>query len=95
MLNKGLSEAGSSLGKTWNEKHPFNFIKTSPLGQLSITDNSFGPKLQKFFQFPLIIGSLFRYVCISKVVTITYEHRVDKFVKLSSIKKLENWNEYR
>ena len=47
MLNTRLSEAGSSLGKTCNEKHPFNFIKTSPLGQLSITDSSFGPKAKK------------------------------------------------
>ena len=52
MLNKGLSEAGSSLGKTWNEKKPFNFIKTSQLGQLSITDSSFGPKATKILAIP-------------------------------------------
>ena len=52
MLNKELFEAGSSLGKTCNEKHPFNFIKTSPLGQLSITDSSFGPKAKKILAIP-------------------------------------------
>ena len=41
MLNKGLSE-----------KHPFNFNKTSPLRQLSITDNSFGPKATKILAIP-------------------------------------------